>query len=87
MTPTKFQVIIFTNVEKTHTPPNQGPTGGGLLMPFTFSFRAKVLEGKFERDIFLNFQTLFLDLFALRDQSFLVSPYSYQPFQPTLVYL
>ena len=36
MTPTKFQVIIFTNVEKTHTPPNQGSTGGGLLMPFTF---------------------------------------------------
>ena len=34
MTPTKFQVIIFTNVEKTHTPPNQGSTGGGLLMPF-----------------------------------------------------
>ena len=34
MTPTKFQVVIFTNVEKTHTLPNQGSTGGGLLMPF-----------------------------------------------------
>ena len=36
MTPTKFQDIIFTNVENTHTPQNQGPTGGGRLMPFYY---------------------------------------------------
>ena len=47
MTPTKFQFINFTNVENTHTPPNQGSTGGGLLMPFS-------VEGKL-----ILFQKLF----------------------------
>ena len=36
MTPTKFQVIIFSNVEKTHTPQIRGLQVEVSLCPFQF---------------------------------------------------